>query len=82
MEKRLGTLSIFIENENVSSKVNEILHEFRKIVISRMGTPYREKQVAVIVVILNGTTDEIGALSGKLGNIKGISVKSAISKIK
>lgn len=46
-----------------------------------MGIPYREREVSVIVLILDGDTDVIGALSGKLGNLPGISVKAAISKI-
>ncbi|NLK61997.1 MAG: CopG family transcriptional regulator [Fusobacteria bacterium] len=80
MEKRIGTLSIFLYKKDSVEKVNNILSDYSDIIISRMGIPYREKNIAVIVVILDGTTDEIGALSGKIGNLNGISVKSAISK--
>lgn len=80
MDKRIGTISIFVSDKENIEKVNTLLSNYGDLIVSRMGVPYREKRVAVIVLIVDGTTDEIGALTGKLGNIKGISVKSAISK--
>jgi putative iron-only hydrogenase system regulator len=44
-----------------------------------MGIPYKERGVSVIALIVDGTTDEIGALTGKLGNIKDVKVRSAIT---
>lgn len=82
MEKRIGTLSVFIEDKKSIDNVNEILSKHNEIIISRMGVPYRERGVAVIVLIIDATTDQLGALSGSLGNLKGVSVKSAVSKIK
>ena len=81
MQKRLATLSIFMKNKTDVEKVNKIIGDFSKMIVSRMGIPYKEKEIAIIVLILDGTNDEIGALSGKLGNLKEISVKTAISKI-
>lgn len=81
MENRIATLSIFLYKKDSIEKVNQILSEYSNIIVSRMGIPYREKKISVIVLILDGTTDEIGALSGKLGNLSGISVKTAVSKI-
>lgn len=77
---RLATMSIFIEGRESVVKVNEILMEYSDIIISRMGIPYREKEVSVIVVILDGNNDRIGALSGKIGNLKKVSVKTAMKK--
>ena len=81
MDKRIGTISIFIENQENIDKVNRLLTEFSDIIVSRMGVPYRQKKVAVIVIIVDGTNDSIGALGGKLGNIKNIQVKTVLSKI-
>ncbi len=81
MEKRLATLSIFLYTKDSVTKVNNIISEYSEIIVSRMGIPYREREVSVIVLILDGDTDVIGALSGKLGNLPGLSVKTAISKI-
>lgn len=81
MEKRLGVVGIIIEDrENSVKKVNEILSTFAEIIIGRMGIPYREKEVAAIALIVDGTTDEIGAMSGKIGAIPGVSIKSALNK--
>lgn len=80
MENRIGVIGIVIEDLSQVAKINDILHQYRDIIIGRMGIPYREKGVNVISVAVDGTTDDIGALSGKLGKIEGLSVKSALSK--
>ncbi len=80
MMRRLGTISIFIENKESVNKVNEILSQYGDLIISRMGIPYREKQISVIVLIVDATNEEMGALSGLVGNLKGVSVKTAVKK--
>lgn len=81
MEKdnRLGVIGILVDNrEEKAAKVNEILSDYGHIIVGRMGIPYKERGISVISVIVDGTTDEIGAFTGKLGNIKGIKVKVAL----
>ncbi|NYB75819.1 CopG family transcriptional regulator [Sedimentibacter hydroxybenzoicus DSM 7310] len=80
MENRIGVVGIIIEDLTFIAEVNEILHQYGEIIVGRMGIPYKEKKVNVISLIVDGTTDEIGALTGKLGKLKGLSVKSALSK--
>ncbi|MCX5773058.1 MAG: iron-only hydrogenase system regulator [Fusobacteria bacterium] len=80
MDKRIGTLSLFLNSQNVISQVNTLLSEYSEIVCARLGMPYREKNISVIMLVIDGTTDEIGALTGKLGNIDGIQVKAALAK--
>ena len=80
MDKRIGVIGIVIEDTSQIAEVNRLLHEYSHIIIGRMGIPYRERSLNVISVIVDGTNDDIGALSGKLGKIKGLSVKSALSK--
>ncbi|HNZ82315.1 MAG: iron-only hydrogenase system regulator [Sedimentibacter sp.] len=80
MDKRIGVIGIVIEDMSQAAEVNNILHEYSHIIIGRMGIPYRERGLNVISLIVDGTNDDIGALSGKLGKIKGLSVKSALSK--
>lgn len=81
MEKRLATASIFITDKEKVSIVNELLSSYSELIVSRMGMPYKDRGISIIMLILDGSTDEIGAFTGKLGNIKGISVKSAMAKI-
>lgn len=80
MDKRIGVIGIVVENLEITSKINIILHEHADLILGRMGVPYREKNISVISLIVEGTTDQIGALSGKLGNLPGVNVKSALSK--
>ncbi|MHB8155566.1 MAG: TM1266 family iron-only hydrogenase system putative regulator [Candidatus Omnitrophota bacterium] len=81
MEKRLGFVGVIIHSRKKAAPVvNNILTEFGELIIGRMGIPQVKKELSVIVLIVNATTDEVGALTGKLGKISGVSVKSALSK--
>ena len=80
MEKRLGVAGIIVENKASVAALNDLLHEYAHIIVGRMGIPYHDRDVSVISLILDGTNDEIGALTGKLGRLNGISVKTALSK--
>ncbi|WP_010233556.1 MULTISPECIES: TM1266 family iron-only hydrogenase system putative regulator [Clostridium] len=80
MDKRLGVIGIIVNNIENSKEVNDVLHNFSDIIVGRMGIPYKERKVSVISLIVDGSMDDISAMTGKLGNIKNISVKSAISK--
>jgi len=82
MNKRLGFVGIVIENRQKSAHfVNEVLSEFGELIVARTGIPYKEKHCAVITLIVDATTDELGALTGKLGQIENVSVKSSLSKV-
>lgn len=64
----------------MATGVNEVLHEFSNIIVGRMGIPYKEKGLSVISIIADGTMDQISAMTGKIGKLNGVSVKSAITK--
>ena len=82
MEKHLGAVVIIIKKrEEAAPKVNDILTHFGNIIVSRMGFPYEKRQVNVITLIVDGTTDEIGALTGKLGMYKNVTVKTTLAKV-
>ncbi|MBT8764113.1 iron-only hydrogenase system regulator [Desulfohalobiaceae bacterium Ax17] len=79
MNKRMGVIAIIVKDrKSSSSKVNEILTEYGEMIIGRMGVPYREKKVNVISLIVEANTDQIGALTGKLGMIPQVEVKSIL----
>ena len=80
MDKRICVVGIVIENLNNVNIVNSILHDYSTVIVGRMGIPYRERGISVISIIVDGTMDEISALTGKLGRIEGVTVKSAITK--
>lgn len=82
MEKRrVGVVGIIIEDrEKRAPRVNELLTGYGDIIVGRMGVPYHERGVSVIALIVDGTTDEIGAMTGRVGMIEGVMVKSAMAK--
>lgn len=80
MNTRIGVVAIIIEEKESVEIVNKLLSNYGNIIVGRMGIPYKEKSLSVISVIVDGTTDEIGALTGKLGRVSGVSVKSALTQ--
>ncbi len=77
MQKRLAVIGIIVENPDSVEFVNDTLHEFRDYIIGRMGIPYRERNMSVISVVVDGPNDVISSLSGKLGMIDGVTSKAA-----
>ncbi|MDR3671224.1 MAG: iron-only hydrogenase system regulator [Holophaga sp.] len=80
MAKRIGVVGIVVESTSAAAEINAILHEFARIIVGRMGIPYRERGVSVISLIVDGSVDEISALTGQLGRVPNTSVKTALSK--
>ncbi|MCM1132282.1 MAG: iron-only hydrogenase system regulator [Ruminococcus flavefaciens] len=79
-EKRIAVVAVVIDDPSAVSEVNSILHDYNEIIIGRMGIPYRERGISLISVALDASPDKISSLTGKLGHITGVSVKTAISK--
>ena len=80
MENRLAVIAIVVEDLSASKEMNEVLHEYSEFIIGRMGIPYRSKKVSLVSVAIDAPDETINALTGKLGNIKGLSAKAAFSK--
>ena len=83
MENRaVGVVAIIIkQRKETASLVNEALTGYGDIIIGRMGLPYHERDLNIITLIVDASTDQIGALTGKLGMIPGVTVKSTLAKI-
>lgn len=81
METRVAVMGIIVEKPDSVGKLNALLHEYASFIISRMGVPYREKNVSIISVAVDAPQDTISALSGKIGKLPGINVKTAYSNI-
>ena len=76
---RIGVVGIVVKDRQAIARLNETLSTHSEVIIGRMGIPYREKGLHVIALIVDGSTDAIGALTGKLGSINGVQVKSALT---
>ena len=81
METRLAIVGIMVYSQESVERINEVLHQYSQYIIGRMGLPYQEKKVSVISVIMDAPNDVIGALSGKLGMIPEVNVKTIYSKV-
>lgn len=82
METRVAVMAIIIEEGDAVEKLNAILHNYGERIIGRMGIPYRARGINIISIAIDAPQDEISALAGKLGNIRGISVKTAYSNVR
>ncbi len=82
MEKRIGSALILIQDNKEVFRLNEILSRHANIIIGRQGIPLREKKINLISLVLEGSTDEIGALTGQIGRLMGIEVKSVLTRYK
>jgi putative iron-only hydrogenase system regulator len=81
METRVAVMSIIVENGDSVERLNGLLHDYGEFIIGRMGIPYRQKKINILSIALDAPQDTISALAGKLGNLKGVSVKTAYSHV-
>lgn len=82
MEKRLGSALILIEDTDKVSQINSILSNHNEMIIGRQGIPLRDRNISVISLVLEGSTDQIGSLTGQIGRIAGVQVKSVLTREK
>lgn len=80
MEKRIGTISIVIYNKAVATTVNSLLSEYSNSILSRQGIPLLDKGLHIITLVIESTSNEINALTGKLGRLESVEVKSILAK--
>lgn len=80
METRVALIGIIVEKESSVAQLNELLHQYCRYIIGRMGLPYRAKGVSIISVVLDAPQDVISALAGRIGRLPGVSAKTAYSK--
>ncbi len=82
METRIAVMGIIVENFESVEALNSLLHGYGKYIIGRMGIPYRERGVSIVSIAIDAPQDVISTLSGKVGSLNGISVKTAYSNVK
>jgi putative iron-only hydrogenase system regulator len=81
MQTRVAVMAIIVEKGDAVERLNAVLHEYGEHIIGRMGIPYRKKGINIVSIALDAPQDTISALAGKLGNIEGLSVKTAYSNV-
>ncbi|MBE6830921.1 TM1266 family iron-only hydrogenase system putative regulator [Clostridium sp. KNHs216] len=81
MESRIALVGIVVENTDSVEKINAILHEYGEYIVGRMGIPYHKRHISVISIVMDAPGDVISALSGKLGMIPHVNIKTVYSKV-
>ncbi len=81
MDTRVAVMSIIVENGDSVEQINALLHENGDYVIGRMGIPYRKRGINIISIALDAPPNAISALSGKMGSLSGVHVKTAYSSV-
>jgi putative iron-only hydrogenase system regulator len=78
--KRIAVIGAVLEKPQESQGLfNETVAQYRGIVKGRMGIPFDDENMAVVALTVRGELDEINALTGKLGNLPLVTVKTAVS---
>ena len=67
--------------DKVVEPLNNVLHEYGKYIIGRMGIPYRQHSINVICIAVDAPQDIISAMSGKIGRLDGVTAKTAYSNV-
>lgn len=78
-ETRLGIIGIIVEDLEASAAMNAILHEYADIIVGRLGIPYRDRGVSIISLAVDGSHEAIAAMTGKLGQLEHVSVKTVMT---
>lgn len=78
-EARVAVMSIIVDDVDSVRRLNEILHEYGSYIIGRMGIPYRQKDINIISIAIDAPQDMISSMAGKIGNLTGVTVKTALS---
>lgn len=81
MDTRVALIGIIVENLEVAKELNDILHEYCQYIIGRMGIPYSKREISIISVAVDAPNSVINALSGKIGKLDGVSVRTIYSKV-
>jgi putative iron-only hydrogenase system regulator len=79
--RKVAVISAILEDpKTTQQEFNDTIASFKGIIKGRMGIPIPEQSISLVSIAVLGDTDEINSLTGKLGKIDKISVKTAMSK--
>ena len=81
MDNRVALMAIIVEDRDSVKELNDLLHEYGDHIIGRMGIPYHKRGISVLSVALDAPNNVISSLSGKIGKLPGVSIKTACSNV-
>ena len=81
MDNRVALMAIIVEDRDSVKELNDLLHEYGDQIIGRMGIPYHKRGISVLSVALDAPNNLISSLSGKIGKLPRVSIKTAYSNV-
>lgn len=81
MDNRVALMAIIVEDRDSVKELNDLLHKYGDHIIGRMGIPYHKRGISVLSVALDAQNNVISSLSGKIGKLPGVSIKTAYSNV-
>ena len=81
MDNRVALMAIIVEDRDSVKALNDLLHEYGDYIIGRMGIPYHKRNISVLSVALDAPNNVISSLSGKIGKLSGVSIKTVYSNV-
>ena len=82
METRVALIGIIVDEPDSVAPLNELLHEYRQYIIGRMGLPYQAKGMNIISIAIDAPQDLTSEISGKIGRLDGVTVKTTYAPVK
>lgn len=79
--KKLAIVGVIITNRTIVPEVQSVLSDFGDIIIGRMGVPDKANGINAIALIVEGDNEQLSAMTGKLGRLDSVSVKSAVTAV-
>lgn len=79
MEQRIGAVIVLVDEDGDIQRINKIISDHAELILGRQGIPLRDRSTNVISLVLEGDTDKIGSITGKLGRLPGVKVKSVLA---
>ncbi len=80
MEKRIGTITLLIQDRAQATEINRILSDYASLVLCRQGLPFHDtRDIAVISLIVEGSVNDINSICGKLGRLDGVQAKAVVT---
>ncbi|MBO4481335.1 MAG: iron-only hydrogenase system regulator [Bacteroidales bacterium] len=80
MEKRLGIIAIVVYDRSHVPEVNRLISSFADIIIARQGVPVPQRSISFISLVVEAEMNTLNTLTGKLGRVEGVEVKSIVTK--
>ena len=78
-QPRIGLLGVaFGDAREAIGSIEAVLAGFPDLIVARMNLPRCAEGIGLLTLVVNASTDQIGALAGRLGMLKSVRVKSVV----